>query len=249
MRKFAIAILLAASISGCSKINIPHFQSLKPADVCGGVPNKCQPTSSEKWTKVANLDYDGYGSILGRKFGSTIFTHMPCMTVGTASDVIVRGENNITGVLKKDGRSQFILKTEAELDQGLRDAITSLPASAAAAAKGELDKTIQTASMSKVDLRYFRVDLTTSFLDNNLENCMAGLDRGEKVITGVSVIETSGEWSRNRVAEFIAAFEASAAYLALDGSAKADWDQKSDLALSGTFEPVSYVFAAAYREK
>jgi len=246
------ALFLAACclpITACN-INIPFFKSLKPAQVCGGVPTDCQPTSSRKYVDVDSLDYRGPQSHLGRKYGNSIFETRQCVTEPVKqTDFVIAGENSLSGTLKKDGRSGFSAKASAELDASLRNAIGGLSEDVEASAKAELSRIVENASISEIDLNYFRIDLTQAFMDRNLDMCLSSMENGESVITGVSVIETSGTWSSSRVAEFVAAFESSAAYNSLSAEAKADWQSKTDLALQGAFKPVRYIFAAAIREK
>lgn len=252
--KFATMALLATSsigLTGCKHIEIPYFERLKPAEVCGGVPSECQPTSSQQWLKVANLDYEDPAAILGRSF-STIYETAPCMAAPIGSeDYLIRGESSVNGTLRRDGTSGFSAKASADLDEALGSLIEGLPQDAEAAAEAELRNVVTRASQSSIELTYFRIDLTTRYLDANLQPCLASLDGTDhdKVVTGVSVIETSGSWSSSRISEFVASFESSAVFQALDAEAKANWESNKDLALSGTFQPVRYIFAAAYRTR
>lgn len=239
----------ALLISGCKTIDVPFFQSLKPADVCGAVPEECQPTSSRRWTSVESLDYRNPASIIGRVFSDTVYETRSCGLSVSDEDYATAGMSSVSGTLKRDGRSGFGVKASASLDDTLRDALGSLPDDVEAAAKAELRNTITSASQSDVNLNYFRVDLTNDFLDRNIGDCFGQMADGEKFVTGASVIETSGDWSRTRVSDFVASFEASAAYQSLDAETKAEWQSKKDLALTGSFSPVRYVFAVAYREK
>ncbi|MFN3353371.1 MAG: hypothetical protein ACK4Z5_07165 [Brevundimonas sp.] len=91
------------------------------------------------------------------------------------------------------------------------------------------------------------MDLSRSFIDEKLDACLDSLPRDQKVITGVSLVTVSGDWSQDIVRGTMAELEASAEYRALNASLRAEFSQRREIALRGNFEPLAVPFAVAYR--
>lgn len=244
----AVAVLMT-STAAMASIKVPFFNNLKEQDVCGAIPKDCQPNSSHKWSKVSGLDYRGI-TMLGRKYGKSVFETEKCFTPAVTENNVQRfGTASIKGSLKSSGKSGFGAKANATLDESLRDLIGPLPEGLKAKAKLELSQTVNKSLTSEIELSYERVDLSYDFIDEHLASCMATMGKGEKVITGLSIISTSGNWTRGRISEFVAGVEASAEFQSLNAEAKARWNNKKNLVLAGEFKPVTFVFAVAYRQK
>ena len=250
-----MAVFLSECFGGGPDVSIPHFDGLSYEEVCGGVPNKCQPTSSTRYTSVNALDFPGdYGELLGRKFkrssGGGIFETRQCATESVdIDDVDIEGENRITASIRQDSRNNLATSVSADIAKTITSGISSeLPTGTQADLSASLEFEIDRLLNQAVNMIYHRASLSTSFMDSAGAECISSLGAGEVMITGISIIESSGNWSSSAVSDILRDFEASASYIALEGSARNTYERNKNRVLSGNFSPVSFVFSVAYQD-
>lgn len=248
MKKILITTLTVA-ISGCG-ITVPYFDDLDPKYVCGGKPSPyCQPTSSTEYSKIKNgLDYDGNPNhYLGRSF-SVFFEREKCVDSEISnSDIIVSGYQKLTGTLKDESKTEFSNKMSADVVELLKLNGVPVPPGVKAEISTEVSKAINNTDTSSVSLEYRRIDLSTDYIDNNLDSCLKKTARNLDVSTGISVITVTGSWASDNLVKTLASVEASANYSVLSDSAKAKYDNTKERVLKGEFSPVSFIFAVAHR--
>jgi hypothetical protein len=238
-----------------TRVNVPFFEPLTTGQLCGGFNEACQPTSSRTFQRLRDpVDYNGNpASLLGRSYVS-IYEHRPCTSTPVyagrtdgADDVEYFGQTGINGRLNGATRAAFNLGLSGDLDAYVAQTFPNFPQGFQAEAKSKLEQKFQSAIGRTASITYHRMDLSRGFMDRELDACLDRLPRNEKVITGVSLITVSGEWSQDIVRETMAELEASASYRALSASQRVEFSQRREFALRGTFEPVAVPFAVAYR--
>jgi hypothetical protein len=74
----------------------------------------------------------------------------------------------------------------------------------------EIESKIKNTDISKIQLEYKRIDLSTGFMDAHLQNCLAKTPEDMNVFTGISVITVSGSWTSDKVVETLTAVETKA---------------------------------------
>jgi hypothetical protein len=246
----SLILSIIACLSGCG-ITVPYFDNLDPKYVCGDYPSPyCQPNSSTKWTPIkSGVDYDGDPNhYLGRSFFK-YFQRDQCISSNiTDSDVVISGKQNVNGVLNDNEKTEFSNKLSADIVALIETNGVPVPPGVKADVSTEVAKKIDNTDKSTIELEYKRIDLNMDFMDEHLASCIAKTPKNEKVATGISVITVSGKWSSDRVSETMASIEASASYSVLSDQAKAEYQQAKQRVLNGTFEPVAFVFAVAYRK-
>jgi hypothetical protein len=254
MKLFACALLLgvsAASAASADNIKIPYFERMKSQDICGS-DNGCQPTSSQSWSKIKDpLDYYGVpGEFLGRSFKNSAFETSPCVAVAnTSTDVRTAGGSTVQATVQTSAKGALSANLQANIAKLVAERFSALPDTVKADLKAKLDASMTSTLDQAVELKYQRIDMTQVLMDAKLGECLAALPGNRKAITGISTLTVTGNWSRTRLAKAFADFEASAGYTEnLSASAKGDYQTEKTATLVGTFEPLSLVFAVAYRK-
>jgi hypothetical protein len=260
MRKLCAIALLFASTPAVSDVRIPHFRSMSEREVCGSVPNRCQPTNSRTWLPVQNLDYSGHPEdILGRSFRRSIYESEQCLRQSLADPTPEERQRGvrpaverlparrIAGTLEREGKSGFVAAAKADIDKTLKELTGTLPEGLQAEADATLTNTLTTAGDAAITLEYERIQLSTPFMDQHLNQCLSSVPSNTQVVVGASILKVSGAWTSTRIKDFIAKLEASAAFQAISGEAKLNWEAKKTSVLQGTFEPTAYIFAVTTR--
>ncbi len=247
--KNPLILILSIFFSGCS-IKVPYFEDLDPKYVCGNYPSPyCQPNSSTRWSKIkSGVDYNGNPNhYLGRSYIKYFQTSKCVDREITESDIIISGLQTVKASLKDNEKTKFSNKLSADIIALIKMNGAPVPPGINAGVNAEVAQKIDNTDNSTVELEYKRIDLTKDFIDKYLENCLAKTPKNMSVATGISIITVSGQWSSNKLSESMANIEASASYSILADEAKAEYKQAKDRILNGKFEPVSLVFAVAYR--
>jgi hypothetical protein len=249
MKNVLAALGITVALSSCS-ISVPYYERLDPEYVCGGYPAPyCQPNSSKKYSRIkSGADYDGKPkNYLGRSFVS-FFETSPCVGVEvTDSDVVISGEQSVTGMLRNEERTKFANKLSADIVALIQLNGVPVPPGVTADISAEVERTVKNTDISSIELQYKRIDLSQEFMDSHLESCLVKTPRSRRVSTGISVITVSGSWTSDKVADTLASVEAKASYNIMSDSAKAEYQQAKTRAMKGQFKPVSFVFAVAHR--
>lgn len=263
--KRAIALGIAAiAMTGCQsmpdwfkpKIKVPYFEPLTAAQLCGGFNRYCQPTSSTTFERLREPTdfFDGKpAALLGRSY-SMIYETAACTSVpnfvnrnSTDDDVTYSGQSGVVGTVASESQSAFNAGVSADIDKFVAETFPNFPQEFQAAAKAKLESKMQSALQQNASITYHRMDLTQAFIDAHLGECLDKLPSNRKVITGVSMITVSGDWSQTILRDILTELEASAEYRSLSADLKASYTQRKSIALQGTFEPLAVPFAVAFR--
>lgn len=247
-----VFIALTAVLIWCNpavaQINVPYFSKLSKYEVCGGFNSYCQPASSRKYHVLRGADFGGLDEWLGVSYNKTAFQRTPCIgPFSKVDDVRVSGEQSFSASFDKkyNGRLRSVLN--ADIATYLGAVLTSLPAGLQAKLKADATDKLTTSDNGKANFRYRRYDLTMAAMSNLLSDCYAKTKGKRKVITGVSVIEMSGDWARDRLIDSFGTIEASADFIGLSTEVKTAYTDARKKAANGTFQPLAFVIATAWR--
>lgn len=264
MNEFRLAAVLAGvlALGGCQhiqsayydafppKIRVPYFEPLTNKELCGGFSLRCQPVNSPNFHYLRNpIDWDGNPqSLIGRSFLSQ-FLIKNCgptpsfKAPGAADDVIYYGGAAIAGRISESSRQEFNAEVSADLDKFIEQTFSTFPEGFKLALKEQVKSSLESSSVQTASIAYRRLTATDDYRDRQLAACRNGLPSNHQVIVGVSYITVTGDWTRQRVQDSLAAVEATAAYQTLSAELKAAYTLKKSTALAGTFEPLHVPFA------
>lgn len=253
MKKLIVLSCVVVATPSAAEVRVPYFSPLSDQAVCGGVPRHCRPTSSEKFTRFGNdpVPYNGRPSqFLGRKFGR-IREAEPCVTAPISeADVNRSGRTTVSARARSNSVSRLQGKVAADLRTLVERVVATLPEGARAAAKAEVDRNVTTESVRNLVLEYERIDLNQVYIDNHIAACIASLGRNERMITGIAVMTVSGDWTRSRLRDVLAAFEASAAFREdISVDARARYEAEKNSVLNSALQPTSFLISAAWRKR
>jgi hypothetical protein len=244
-----IILLSFLFLGGCG-ITVPYFDKLSPDEVCGGFSSDCQSVSSKYWAKVnPGVDYDGkVGNALGRKFVN-VFDDSPCVANQPMDeDINITGRHELKGSLSKNSLNEFKINLEVDLVNFIKQYMKDIPNDLDAEITSQVSLKTDIITQNKIDLEYYRISLKKEFTDSdNFQTCMSSLQEKEKVVTGISVIKVSGEWSKETISNVFANIEASVGYNNLTADAKNKYNRDKSKVLEGKFEPITYYFTVTYR--
>lgn len=246
-----VALMTVNFVNAQSKIKVPYFDKMTAMEICGETTNFCQPTSSEKWAPVKGKIFKGKIEYeLFRSFKNTIFETAPCPNAKlTDKDFVSKSIHKLQGSVASIEKQKFDEKIKANLTDLINKYFTSLSKSIKADIEAELVKNIKKETSQKIKLEYRTYDLTDAFIDDQLENCLSSIPKGQKVVTGISVLTIDGSWTTNTLKQTFANFEANVtAYDALTLESKNQYEKDKQTILTGDFEPLSVIFAVAYRK-
>lgn len=256
----AVILWTSCSIFAQSKIQVPYFKTLSGNEICGS--QNCIANNANTWatiyggylydgdaSKIFGRKYKTYGTI-GRIFGKRggIFENSSCASrLPNENEYKELRKGNLQGILDITKKTDFESKVNADLTKIINQYVNVNP-TVKADLLAELKKTVDLKSNATVDLEYRIIQLEQEFLDNEIENCIKSLSKGEKVIVGLSVLTVAGTWNSNTLKEVFANFEANAgAFKALDAEAKSIYEQSKQKVLTAKYEPFSMIFNVTYR--
>lgn len=244
---FAAALLMLPHVAQ-AKVKLPYFDSIKENDLCGGLPDYCQPTASKKWFRVGDpFDYSGDpNTILGSKI-ETIYDPYKC----TAPLVSPADFNNspvitVNGTVKEISKPGLSAAISADLDALAEQVGVSLPDTLKVKLKAALGTDITQKLNQSVTIKYQRIQMSVPFKQANMPACLAIAKTNEKVITGISVITVSADWSKDRFSEALNAIELEASFSSLSADARAVYDANKNKVLSGKMPETSFVIMASF---
>lgn len=248
MKKIIALMVIATFLSGCA-ITIPYFDDMEPEYLCGNFSEKCQPTSSQKWSLIkGGVDYNGnVNHFLGRSYDSFFETEKCIQESITESDLDVSGVNIIYGTLKSSEKTNFSNQISANIIELVTELGGVLPPDLKVDLTSEIKRTVDENNTSAIQLEYKRVDMDKDFMDANLGQCLNSIPPSLSVATGMSVITVSGAFTSEQITDSMAKVEAKASFMSLTDDMKAKYTQAKTRILNGEFEPLSFIFAIAYR--
>lgn len=228
---------------------MPYFSKLSAQEVCGAFTRYCQPTSSFDYDRVRGADFSNLSEWLGTSYRNKVFQRSPCVaSFSPDTDVRVSGENRFSAIFNNKYSGDLRSKLNVDLDQYLGAVLTVLPVGLQAQLKADATDALTRSSTSRADFVYRRHDLTMAAMGRMLPACYARTNGKRKVVTGVSVVEMSGDWARSRLLEGIGKFEATAEFIGLSPDIKANYNDRRQRALVGSFPPLSFVIATSWRK-
>ena len=249
--RYVMLFTVIALISGCKKIQVPYFDKMTPEEVCGGTPEYCQPTSSQKWAKIKpGKDYDGrFDKVLGRKFDETAFENVPfAKPVPTKNDIVISGKSTVEGKLSSTTKNDFQLKISADIMKLLEAGMETVPKGLRADVEAQVKAITAKVLTQNISLEYKRIDLSGYYIDEHIYPRMSELSKNDKVITGMSLITVEGKWSKDTMSDVLVGVEAGVGYEGLTAALKEEFSKVKKKVLAGEFDPTSFYFAVAYRE-
>lgn len=238
---------IAAPASG--QIRTPYFRTLSATEVCGGFNAYCQPTSSQRYDRVRGADFGELSEWLGTSYRDSAFQRSPCVTsLSPNTDVRVSGENRFSAIFNNQYSGALKSKLNVDLDQYLGAVLSVLPIAFQAQLKADATDALTRSGTSRADFVYRRYDLSMAAMGRLLPDCYRRTNGQRKVVTGVSVVEMSGDWARSRLLEGIGKFEATTEFIGLSPDIKANYNDRRQRALEGSFQPLSFVIATSWRK-
>jgi hypothetical protein len=249
----SIIITLLFSINGYSqKRKIPFFGKVKLTELCGS--SDCRPSYGIKAYvhKKDKLYYNGnYNSILGRVITGSIFdTDASGIGNITKNDVDYFVEHNGSGSLEKNSKTEFDANVTANLTQILKNTI-DLPEDLKAKLIAELDKTVTKNTQNEISFSFKIIQLkNTGEIDKQVSEAFSKLKKGQKLITGISVVTISGKWTSNTLREALDEFELNIGLNdVLSADAKLKYDKSKERVLEGEVKEFGFIIGDSYKLK
>lgn len=251
MRKFTLIILTVfLSMNAYSqKRKIPFFGKIKLSELCGS--NDCRGSWGEKAYVHKNdrLYYNGnYNSILGRVFTTSIFdTRISGLNNITKDDVDYFAEQNGSGSLLKNVKTEFDAKLNADLSELLRKEV-DLPEDLKAKLLAELDNTITRRTNNTIDFGFKIIQLkNVGDIGAQITDIRSRLNENQKLITSISVVTISGEWTSYTLKEVLNTFEANVDLEeVLSAQAKLTYDKSRERVLGGRVKEFGFIIGDTY---
>jgi len=246
-----MVFVLGVTMNGYSQsVKIPFFGKMKVQELCG--TSDCRPSYGIKAYVHKNdrLFYDGnYNSILGRKFsGKNIFDNHPSgLRKITHDDVnslfTTDGTANLDRVQKKD----FDAKLSADLKQILEMGL-QLPPDLKAQLFAKLNNYVQDETNGAIDFSFEILELKKGVdIEMETERILSALEKGEKLITGISIITISGNWETKILKTVLDNFEIELGLKdKLSVDAKLQYDSSKNKLVTGTIQPFSFIIGDSY---
>lgn len=252
-KEIIFLITIIFSLHGYSqKRNIPFFGKVKMIELCGS--SDCRPTYGIKAYihKKDKLYYNGdYNSILGRVFTKSIFdTKSSSISNITREDVEYYNEHTGSGSVKQKSKTEFDANVTANLVQLLKGTI-ELPEELKAKILSEVDHIVTRNTKNEITFSFKIIQLkNTGDIDKEVTEAFSKLEKGEKLITGISVVTISGKWTSNTLKEVIDKFELN---VGLDDNLSADaklkYEKSKERILEGEVKEFSFIIGDSYKLK
>lgn len=220
--------------------------------MCGS--NDCRPAYGIKAYVHKNdkLYYNGdYNSILGRVISTSIFdTNSSGMRNITEDDVDYFVDHNGSGSLEQKSKSEFDANVTANLSQILKNSI-DLPDDLKVKLIAEIDKAVTKNTKNDIEFSFKIIQLkNVGDIDKQLTNAFSKLKKGEKIITGISVVTVSGKWTSNTLKEVLDEFELSVGLNDnLSAEAKLKYEKSKERALKGKVKEFGFIIGDSYKLK
>lgn len=251
MRSVTIAILTAGLLSSgaVAKIKVPYFDPIAEADLCGAIPKDCQPTSSQLWSKISDpIDYNGVpDGFIGRKY-SQFYDRLACTPKVADTDVTTFGASEIQGKVVATAKPGLKAKIDVDVAKIATDLGAKLPENLKASLAAEIGSEINKALGQTVTVKYMRIQMNDEFRSRNLQACRDTTPKNQKIITGISVVSVTAEWTKTRIRNALTVFEGKVGFSGLSAEVKADFGQDKTKVLTGTFPTTAFVIRVAYEK-
>jgi len=244
-------IMLSLNVNG-QKRKIPFFGKIKLTELCGS--NDCRPTYGIKAYihKNDKLYYNGdYNSILGRVISTSIFdTESSGINNITRDDVDYFVEHNGSGSIEQKSKTEFDANATANLTQLLKSTI-DLPENLKVELLAVLDKTVTKNTKNEIDFSFRIIQLkNVGDIDKEVSEAFSKLNKGEKIITGISVVAISGKWTSDTLKEVLDEFELSAKVNDdLSAEAILKYEKSKKRVLDGKVKEFGFIIGDSFKQK
>lgn len=242
-----ILTILVCSFASAQSKKIPFFGKMKYSEICGS--DKCLPTNGSAAYVADKIFFNNdYNSFLGKKFKSSPFPTIPCMTYNiTEKDVDTYLEHKGKGQLEINQKIDFDANISADLVKIINEGI-ELPTDLKAKLITDLKSGVEKQTKNLIDFDFKIIQLkNTGEIGNEIAKSLQSMNKGEKLIVGASVISISGEWTSNTLKNIFDSFELSTGYKEyLSGEAKLKYEQSKNKVLSGSVKRFSFIIGDSY---
>lgn len=247
----ALAIFSTPAVA--QKIQVPFFEKLKVSDVCGGASPYCVPTSSLNYDRVNGADFNGdLQDWLGTHYknrNGALFNRESCYSdFSVEKDVSTAGLHNFFAIVDNRYAGNINSKLGIDLNKFLGGILSILPIPVGIKLKADATDKLTNSSAKNIGFVYKRIDLKLPAITKMMQVCRPVTGGTDRVVTGISIITVSGEWSYGKIVDAFGEFEASGEFLGLSPDIKSKYTDERNKALSGKFEPLTMVIGVAYRQ-
>jgi len=247
-----VLTILFSLNSYSQKIKIPFFGKIKPTELCGS--NDCRPSYGIKAYihKNDKLYYNGdYNSILGRVISNTIFdTESSGIGNITKNDVDYFALHTGSGLIEQESKSEFDLNVTANLKQLLSNNI-DLSEDLKIKLLAEVDKTVTKNTKNEIEFSFKIIQLkNVGEIDKQVTNAFSKLKKGQKFITGISVVTIRGAWTSGTLKEVLDEYELSAGLNhILSAAAKVNYEKSKERVLKGEVKEFEFIIGDSFKLK
>lgn len=115
----------------------------------------------------------------------------------------------------------------------------------------ELDKTVTRKTKNKISFSFKIIQLkNTGEIDKQVSKAFSKLEKGQKLITGISVVTISGQWTSNTLKEALGEFELNVGLNdVLSADAKLKYDKSKERILEGEVKEFGFIIGDSYKLK
>jgi len=244
---FISLTLLTFFASNAQSKKVPFFGKMTYSEICGS-GSDCLPTNGTKANIAGKIYYNGDpNSFLGMKFKKSPF---PPLAIGfkniTAVDLDTFVVHNGSAKIDVQQKKDFDAKISGDLKQIINSS-TEIGDDLKAKILVEIDNEVKKETSKTIDFHFEIIQLkNTGSVGTEITNKLATLNKGEKLIVGISVMTISGSWTSKTLKTILDNFELTAGYKELSADAKLKFQQAKDRALKGTVKPFSFIIGDTY---
>ena len=254
MKKIIILVFtILLSLNGYSqKLKIPFFGKIKLTELCGS--KNCLPSYGIKAYVHKNdkLYYNGdYNSILGRVISNSIFdTESSGIDDITKDDINYYVEHNGNGSVKQESKTEFDTNVTSNLTELLKSSI-ELPEDLKIKLLADIDNTVTKNTKNKITFSFKIIELKkVGEIDRQVTKAFSKQEKGQKIVTGISVVTISGKWTSNTLKEVLNEFELSAGLNdILSAGAKLKYEKSKERILEGEVKEFGFIIGDSYKLK
>jgi hypothetical protein len=254
MKSILLTLMIAISLGANSqRRDIPFFGKVALSDLCGS--DDCRPSHGTKAyiNKKDKLFFDGnYNTILGKTFRKNDIFNMTASSMRDITDNDVNRFLEVTGsgTLDVNQKKSFDASLSADLKQLLKDKI-SLPEDLKVDLLAELENSVKKETQTKIDYGFEIIELKKSGdIDRELTRVISTLVKGDKIVTGISVVTVSGSWTSNTIRHALDSFEAKVGLKdKLSAEAKLEYERTKTQILQGNFKKFSFIIGDSFKIK
>lgn len=235
---------------GQKKVNIPFFGKMEMKELCGD--ENCSPSYGVRAYvhKKDRLYYNGdYNSVLGRKFvGNKIFnSSLSGLRKITDKEVTSSFKTKGTITIKETQKKDFDAKLTADLKQALEAGIT-LPEELKVKLFAKLNNYVKTETKGSINFVFEILELQKGGeFEKEVNQVFSTLVKGEKLLTGISVVTIDGNWEKDVVKNILTNFEMEVGLNEeISAEAKLKYEKSKQRLIAGTITPFSFIIGDSY---